>query len=186
MMKAITDLSTALMAKNISSYLQLKTTTMSQENQISTTIPAEKLTDITNKLNDVNATLAGILLFNLTADERRAMRTLGDKTLAFVQKSLEYAENYPSLLPAYLDLPEAKKDFALSRDVYTILQQVNTLQRALEDTMMVAGSEAYDASLIYYNSIKAASRGNVPGSEAIYNDLQQRFALKPKKAAAKQ
>jgi len=113
---------------------------MSQENQISTTIPAEKLTDITNKLNDVNASLAGILLFNLTADERRAMRTLGDKTLAFVQKSLEYAENYPSLLPAYLDLPEAKKDFALSRDVYTILQQVNTLQRALEDTMMVAGS----------------------------------------------
>lgn len=159
---------------------------MSQENQISTTIPAETLTDILAKVNVLNESLANILLFNLTADERRAMRTLGDKTLAFVQKALEYAENYPALLPNYLDLPEAKKDFALSRDVYSILQQVNTLQRALEDTMMVSGSEAYDAALIYYNSIKAASRGNVPGSEAIYNDLQQRFAVKPKKAATKQ
>jgi len=159
---------------------------MSQENQISTTISAEVLADITGKLTDVSTSLANVLLFNLTADERRAMRTLGDKTLAFVQKTLEYAENYPALLPNYLDLPEAKKDYALSRDVYTILQQVNTLQRALEDVMMVAGSEAYDAALIYYNSIKAASRGNVPGSEAIYNDLQQRFAVKPKKAVAKQ
>lgn len=159
---------------------------MSQENQISTTISAEVLADITGKLTDVSTSLANVLLFNLTADERRAMRTLGDKTLAFVQKTLEYAENYPALLPNYLDLPEAKKDYALSRDLYTILQQVNTLQRALEDVMMVAGSEAYDAALIYYNSIKAASRGNVPGSEAIYNDLQQRFALKPKKAVAKQ
>ena len=174
------------MATNISSYLQLNFKTMSQENQISTTISAEVLADITGKLTDVSASLADVLLFNLTADERRAMRTLGDKTLAFVQKTLEYAENYPALLPNYLDLPEAKKDYALSRDVYTILQQVNTLQRALEDVMMVAGSEAYDAALIYYNSIKAASRGNVPGSEAIYNDLQQRFALKPKKAVAKQ
>jgi len=173
------------MATNISSYLQLNFKTMSQENQISTTISAEVLADITGKLTDVSASLADVLLFNLTADERRAMRTLGDKTLAFVQKTLEYAENYPALLPNYLDLPEAKKDYALSRDVYTILQQVNTLQRALEDVMMVAGSEAYDAALIYYNSIKAASRGNVPGSEAIYNDLQQRFAVKPKKTVAK-
>ncbi len=158
---------------------------MSQENQISSTIPAETLADISSKLNDVSASLANILLFNLTADERRALRTLGDKTLAFVQKSLEYAENYPALLPNYLDLREAKKDFLLSRDLYTVLQKLNTLQRAVEDTMMVAGSEAYDASLIYYNSIKAASRGNVPGAEAIYNDLQQRFAVKPKRAEVK-
>jgi len=88
-------------------------------------------------------------------------------------------------VPSYLDVPEAKKDFALAHDLYGILQQINTLQRAVEDTMMVAGSEAYDAALIFYNSVKGASRVNVPGSEAIYNDLHQRFAVKPQKTVAK-
>jgi len=158
---------------------------MSQENLISLTIPAETMATINTSLTALNAALANVLLFNLTADERKAMRVMGDKSIAFVQKALEYAENNPALLPPYLDLPEAKKDFALAHDLYGILQQINTLQRAVEDTMMVAGSEAYDAALIFYNSVKGASRVNVPGSEAVYNDLQQRFAVKPQKTAAK-
>ena len=158
---------------------------MSQENQISTTIPAETLTAINTNLTAISTALVNVLLFNLTADERKAMRVMGDKSIAFVQKALEYAEKNPALLPPYLDLAEAKKDFALTHDLYSILQQINTLQRAVEDTMMVAGSEAYDAALIFYKSVKGASRVNVPGSEAIYNDLQQRFAVKPQKTAVK-
>lgn len=158
---------------------------MSQENQISTTIPAETLADILAKANALNASLANYLLFNLTSSDRLELSKMGDKTIAFVQKSLEYAETNPTLVPVYLNIREAKKDLALSQDLNTVLKQVSTLQRAIEDTMMVAGSEAYNAALVFYNSVKGASRVNVPGSEAIYNDLQQRFAMKPKKAEAK-
>lgn len=158
---------------------------MSQENLISTTIPAETLAAINTSLATINTALANILLFNLIADERKAMRVMGDKSIAFVQKALEYAENNPALLPPYLDLAEAKKDFVLAHDLYGIQQQINILQRAVEDTMMVAGSEAYDTALIFYNSVKGASRVNVPGSEAVYNDLQQRFAVKPQKNGSK-
>lgn len=158
---------------------------MSQENLISTAIPAETLAAINTNINAIQASLVNTLLFNLTAEERKAMRIMGDKSIAFVQKALEYADNNQTLVPSYLDLSEAKKDFALARDLYGILQQINTLQRAVEDTMMVAGSEAYDAALIFYNSVKGASRVNVPGSEAVYNDLQQRFAVKPQKTVTK-
>ncbi len=158
---------------------------MSQENKISLAISAEKLADINSKLTSVSTTLAEVLQFNLTSADRQSLRTMGDKSLAFVQKSLEYAQNNPTLVPTYLDMQEAKKDFALAHDLYGILQQVNTLQRAVEDTMMVAGSEAYDAASVFYNSVKGASRVNVPGSEAVYKDLQQRFATKPQKAVAK-
>ncbi|MBV5284143.1 MAG: hypothetical protein JZU53_17110 [Paludibacter sp.] len=158
---------------------------MAQENQISTMIPAETLTDILAKVNALNASLANYLLFNLTPTDRLELSKMGDKTIAFVQKSLEYAENNPSLVPVYLDIPEAKKDFALSQDLNSVLKQVSTLQRAIEDTMMVAGSEAYNAALVFYNSVKGASRVNVPGSEAVYSDLQQRFAMKRKKAEIK-
>jgi hypothetical protein len=158
---------------------------MSQENRISYQIPAATMTGVVEQLNAILTALKDVLVFNLTADERQSLRIMGDKTLAFVQKSIEYAEANPSLCPTYLDLAEGRKDFELTHDLYTILQKINTLQRAVEDAMMVSGSEAYDAALVFYNSVKGASRVNVPGSEAVYNDLHQRFAVKPKKAENK-
>ena len=158
---------------------------MSQKNQISTTIPAETIADISSKMNLLNVSLANYLLFNLTPADRMELSKMGDKTIVFVQKSLEYAENNPALVPAYLDIAEAKKDFVLSQDLNNILKQVSMLQRSIEDTMMVAGSEAYNAALVFYNSVKGASRVNVPGSEAVYNDLHQRFSVKSKKTEVK-
>jgi hypothetical protein len=158
---------------------------MSQENLISAEIPAAVMADITEKLNAVNAALANILLFNLTGQDRLELRKLGDKTMPFVEKAVEYASTNPTLVPSYLDLDEAKKDLKLTQDLSSILKQVSTLNRAVEDTLMVAGSEAYDAALVFYNSVKGASRVNVPGSEAVYNDLQKTFAVKPKITATK-
>lgn len=158
---------------------------MSQENLVSIVIPADKLTAIQTNINALSTSLENYLLFNLTPSDRLELSKMGDKTIVFVQKSLEYAESNPTLVPAYLDITEAKKDFALSQELNNILKQISTLQRAIEDTTMVSGSEAYNAALVFYNSVKGASRVNVPGSEAVYNDLQQRFAVKVKKAEIK-
>jgi hypothetical protein len=154
---------------------------MSQENLISTEIPASVVADISENLNAINQALANILLFNLTGQDRLELTKLGDKSLAFVEKSLEYASNNPTLVPSYLDLPEAKRDLKLSQDLSNILKQVSTLQRAVEDTMMIAGCEAYDAAMVFYGSVKGASRVNVPGSQSIFEDLQKRFIAKSKK-----
>ena len=143
---------------------------MSQENLVSIVIPADKLTAIQTNINALSTSLENYLLFNLTPSDRLELSKMGDKTIAFVQKSLEYAESNPTLVPAYLDITEAKKDFALTQELNNILKQISTLQRAIEDTTMVAGSEAYNAALVFYNSVKGASRVNVPGSEAVYND----------------
>ena len=154
---------------------------MSQENLISAELSATVAADITEKLNAINTALAGILLFNLTGQDRLEMNKLGDKSLAFVEKALEYAANNTALVPSYLDLVEANKDLKLSKDLNNILKQVSTLQRAIEDTAMVAGSEAYDAALVFYASVKGASRVNVPGSQSVFEDLQKRYIAKSKK-----
>jgi len=154
---------------------------MSQENLISTELSAAVAADITEKLNAINTALASILLFNLTGQDRLELYKLGDKSLAFVEKALEYAFNNSTLVPSYLDLGEANKDLKLSKDLNNILKQVSTLQRAIEDTAMVAGSEAYDAALVFYASVKGASRVNVPGSQSVFEDLQKRYIAKSKK-----
>lgn len=159
---------------------------MAQQNLISAEISARTLADIIEKISSVQTELQNVLTINLTGQERLELYKLGDKSMAFVDKSLGYASSNLSLVPSYLDLAEATKDLQLFKDLNGIIKLIAPLHRALEDAAMVAGSEAYDASLIFYSSVKAASRVNVPGSEAINEDLQKRFAAKSKKKDQKQ
>jgi hypothetical protein len=51
----------------------------------------------------------------------------------------------------------------------------------MEDTLMLAGSDCYVASLSIYSSAKLAAKNNVPGATAIVQDLVQRFPRRTKK-----
>ncbi|WP_461787763.1 hypothetical protein [Pedobacter sp.] len=148
---------------------------MSKKNQISAAITAAQSTDVMKNIDSITQTLKDALIINLTADDRSHMLKMGDKTLAFVQKALEYATQNEALCPAFLDLTEAKKDYELAAGLQAIRQRVSLLLRAIEDAEMVAGSEAYDAALIFYNSVKGAARSNIAGSQAIADDLKVRF-----------
>ncbi len=155
---------------------------MAQKNQISAAIAETDKQEVISAIDALRSKLNPVTPFNLSADERLTLNKMGDKTLAFVDKALEYAHQHPDLVPTFVDVPEADKDFQLSRDLYEILQAIRPLVRAIEDAMMISGSEAYEASLMFYSAIKSASRGNIPGSEAIYDDLQKRFPHRSKKA----
>lgn len=140
---------------------------------LSVSISANALATIKQKIADINALLP--FLINLTEEERQTLPKMGDKTLSFVQKALQYAQANPSLVPPYVNITELKKDLQLSEDLTSVLQPITQLQEALDDTTMAAGSESYIAALAFYGSVKQAAKLNVPGTQAIYNDLKSRF-----------
>jgi hypothetical protein len=148
---------------------------MAQENKISAEIPAATVTDAKSKIEEIRSMLANVLTTNLTGDDRQNMLKMGDRTIAFVGKALQFASDNPPLAPSYLDLNEAKKDYALVTAINSILKGLTTLQRGLADTQMVAGGEAYDAALTFYSSVKGACHSNVPGAQAIYDELKKQF-----------
>ncbi len=148
---------------------------MIKKNQISAVITAAQSTTVMDNISTINETLKHVLTINLTTDDRSHMLKMGEKTLAFVQKALEYAVQNPSLCPVFLDLVEAKKDYELAAGLQALKQKLTALLRAVEDAEMLAGSEAYDAALIFYNSVKGAARSNIAGSQAIEDDLRLRF-----------
>jgi len=156
---------------------------MPQDNLISAAISAENQQAITLDINNIHQKLSDILIFNLTPDDRMSLPKMGDRSMAFVDKSVQYAIQNTALVPSFLDVAEMQKDYALARSLYAVLQQLNTLTRSVEDAMMVSGSEAYNASLIFYKAVQGASRSNVAGSQAIANDLQSQFPKKTVKAA---
>jgi hypothetical protein len=49
------------------------------------------------------------------------------------------------------------------------------LMENIDDTAMCAGSESYQAVLVFYNAAKQAASNDVPGAKAIYEEHRKRF-----------
>jgi hypothetical protein len=144
------------------------------ENKISIIIPPEVYTQAVQKLTELQ-TLLQPYLIALTPEDRRALPKMGDKTLAFVSKSLDYAEINANLLPAFMDLAEWQKDNTANTQTNALYRLAQQLTSNLDDTAMLSGSESYTASLGFYNNVKQAAKMNVPGAKAVWDDLSQRF-----------
>lgn len=131
---------------------------------------------------DAVATIKAKLSFlvDLSAEERKALPKMGDKSRAFVSKALEVATQNPDFLPRSFDLEELRKDVQLFEALYPLLLSMTQLQELLDDTCLAVGSEAYAAALQVYNYAKASGQG--AGLDAVVGEMGQRFARKPRKA----
>ena len=47
--------------------------------------------------------------------------------------------------------------------------------------MLLSGSDAYAAALLFYNSVKGAKKSNIAKAGSIYDDLAERFPGRPLK-----
>lgn len=148
-----------------------------------TIIPAEVITQATDLVTQLNTLLAPYMQA-LTADQRHGILKMGPKTIDFVNKAFDYAGSYPQFAPQFMNRKELGDDVTVVDGLTQIEQPVVNLATQLDDTIMMAGSEAYVAALMYYNSVKAAAKNNVPGAKAIYDDLKIRFERAHKKEPA--
>ena len=150
-------------------------------NSHSQSIPQNILDEVKQKISESIALLNPYIV-SLTPEERSDLAKLGDKTLAFVEKTKSHSTDNPQLRPAYFNPDEFAVDYNDFSNLRPLLNQVEQLLHNIEDTMMLAGSEAYIASLSFYNSAKDAAKRDVPGAKAVYDDLKVRFPNNRSKA----
>lgn len=144
------------------------------QNRISFVLNEEEKTAINQSIE----TLVNILepkLVSLTIEERKEMPKMGDKTVAFVSKALDYGEEYPNYIPDFIDVPEAKTDFDAVQSMRVFYTQLERLTNGLDDSMTLAGSEAYSSALSIYKVMKNAASMGQPGAEEAVSDLANRF-----------
>ncbi len=156
---------------------------MSYEN-LSAQIEPKTLENSLTQVNEIKKSFS--FLINLTPEDRMRIPKMGPKTVNFVEKSLELAEQNPELVPPYVKINELKEDLKLSKDLGRLRLKLKSLYEAIEDTEMAAGSESYSMALTFYNSLKAASKMNVPGTTELYNELKERFETNRKTEKAEQ
>jgi GrpB-like predicted nucleotidyltransferase (UPF0157 family) len=137
-------------------------------------IPPNVLAQVQEYIDAAGALLAPYLL-PLTPAKRQSLPKMGDKTLSFVEKALNYAHHYPQLCPSYLKVGMFNVDMTDATGLRTVHISAKQLSDSIDDTVMTAGSEAYQAALVFYNAVKSAAAQNIPGAKEVYSDLKTRF-----------
>lgn len=149
-------------------------------NNISFTLTSEEKAQI----EDAIKVLEGVLepkLETLLPEDKRDMPKMGNKTVSFVEKALEYGTVYPEYLPSFVDVPEAKIDMESVRTLRSLLTPLQRITNRLDDSMTLAGSEAYACSRTVYKVMKNAASLGQPGAAEAAKELGKRFPTTRKK-----
>ena len=136
---------------------------MAQQNLIEVNIPGADLAEIQAAIGVLKTKLTPHLK-TLTVQDKKEMAKMGDKSFALVQKGLEYSQKNPSLVPGFLDLTAFAKDVAAVNLLRGLQQDLGAIAEAVDDSLTLAGGEALQATLMFYNSAKQGAKANIPNA----------------------
>jgi hypothetical protein len=137
-------------------------------------IDAKTLDKVSKSLDELQEAISSYVIA-LNSTERKKMPRMGEKTQTFVKKCYEFIQSNPSFRPGLLKMDAYEADCKDALGLYTIVNKAAQLHANLADTQLCAGSEAFQASLIFYNYVKVLAENNVPGARTVYEELRKRF-----------
>ncbi len=143
-------------------------------NRLNVSATTAQITAVKAALQTISTNLP--FLVGLTTEERIALPAINVNNKAFTEDAINAAVNNTSLIPSYVNVPNMQNDLTLFTQLDELILLTKQLLERLEDTQLLAGSEAYTNGLAVYKLIGSAADAGVPGADAIYNQLKQRFA----------
>jgi|APEBP8051072210_1049370.scaffolds.fasta_scaffold01532_3 hypothetical protein len=143
-------------------------------NRLNITATTAQITAVKTALQTIATNLP--FLTGLTVEERITLPAINVSNKAFTEDAINVAVNNSTLIPAYVNVPSMQNDLTLFTQLDEIIILTKQLLEKLEDTQLLAGSEAYVGALAVYKLISSASDAGVPGTDAIYDQLRQRFS----------
>jgi hypothetical protein len=129
---------------------------MHYSNLISTSISKKEIDEILAAIERINKLLPQLI--TLSNEEKASLPKVSFSNIDFVNEVLDMAEENPEQVPESIDIPEIRKDIELIESITRILRPLRQLERKLEDSALLAGSEAYIPSLAIFNSMRMRNR----------------------------
>jgi hypothetical protein len=145
---------------------------------------AQNRVDATLAQADVDAVMAALVtirqklpfLVNLSAEDRRALPKMGDKSQGFVRAAQQVAALHPEILPGTFNGADLQKDVVLFDALKPISIELALIGGLIDDTLLEVGSEAYAAALVFYQHAKGTAFGDALDEAA--DSMSRRFARK--------
>lgn len=144
-----------------------------ENNRISAELTDEQVAMVLGLIGQITDVMD--FLIGLTNGERMSLPKINKANKLFTEDAIAATELEGDVLPTYIKPEEAKKDFNLYMALDPILLAMETLYYKVRDTQMLAGSEAYTTGLMIHRMYKIAAEAGIPGAQAIYNSLRERF-----------
>ncbi len=141
-------------------------------NRIDVVLTAEQIASVRAAVATLNTALP--FLVSMSAAERRLLMKLGPKSEAFVRQTHELAREHPEILPIGLSVAELDRDQILRDELLPTKQDLELLLRRINDTMLLAGADLMQGTLIVYRGLR--SYGDAAGYGTIRAELGRRFA----------
>ncbi|MCT4643529.1 MAG: hypothetical protein N4A74_00980 [Carboxylicivirga sp.] len=145
-----------------------------QENLFEFNLTAEQETQVEDAIKVLETVLMP-QMYVLEKSEKADLLRMGDKSVAFVDKSLEIAKQDTALLDAFVDISALEKDVDAISRLRALSFKLDRIASAINDSKALAGHEAYNASLMVYSLMKNAAKMGHPGAKEKVAELKQRF-----------
>ncbi len=118
------------------------------QNLISLTLTEADHAAIADALSTLESKLTGLI--SLSAEHRRSLNKMGEKSETFCRRTLVTMNENPKLIPAEVDVAEAQRDLAQLDALRPHIARLRTLTGRAEDSAMALGSDAMVAALEGY------------------------------------
>jgi hypothetical protein len=142
------------------------------QNLISLTFSDADLAKIDDALAQLEAAFAGLI--SLTADDRRGLTRMGDKSEPFCRQTLTLLAQNPAVVPPGYDLAEARRDLTSLDQLTPRLMRLRRLAERADDTETALRSDVMAAALAGYTLLKVS--GEAQGLDALREAVGARFA----------
>jgi hypothetical protein len=154
-----------------------KTTKVSSKIEEKTLVPSNLLEKVQSDMDDAIQQLLAITGDSTMSEaDRRRLLGSGVRRYGFIDKTTDIGTANPEFAPPFLDLQALRdliRQIEVLRNINASLQQ---LIRLNGDLLLTTSDEAFRLALMYYNSVRDASRRRVPGAQAIFRILQLFFS----------
>jgi hypothetical protein len=127
------------------------------QNKIDATLTVEKRDQILDLFRQIFALLP--FLVDLTPEERHSLFKMGDWGRPIVEGTLVLAEQDDSFLPRSFDVAEMRQDKDLFDNLSPVFVQLSRLFEAVQDTLMLTGSDLILAAFDIYGNAKENGKG---------------------------
>jgi len=148
------------------------------QNLASWNLTDAQLTAVDAALTELETQLAGLIAL----PDKRAYKTMGNKSEAFCRQTLHVLEQNPQMVPANLGLAEAVADLNGIEQLRPRMVRLTRLSERASDTSFALGSDVMAAALEGYNLLKRS--GKSEGLDSLRKELGLRFVKAARQAAA--
>ena len=145
------------------------------QNRIDVSVNPAIVKEIVHSIKQISAKLP--FLLSLSDTEKTGMLGINVSNKQWTEDAINEMKDDPSILPEYMHnaIGYTEHDMQLYSDLDKIIIPILDLVGKLSDTQFLAGAEAYNVALIYYNLLPVAIKVGVPGAQDKYNRLKVRF-----------